>query len=141
MSGQNMSGQEEMVWTNAMTEEAAAEPVRPGFWRALRRGFARRCPRCGEAPAFAGYLKVRDHCDHCGEALDSYRADDAPPYFTIFLVGHIVVPLMLWVEKDWMPDLWVHVLLWIPLSLILTFLFLPRIKGAVLGAMVHLGIH
>ena len=86
-------------------------------------------------------LKVRDPCDHCGEALGSYRADDAPPYFTIFLVGHIVVPLMLWVEKDWMPDLWVHVLLWIPLSLILTFLFLPRIKGAVLGAMVHLGIH
>ena len=40
MPGQNMSGQEEMVWTNTMTEEAAAEPASPGFWRGAAPGAA-----------------------------------------------------------------------------------------------------
>ena len=113
----------------------------------------RSCHRCTGHREMTAAEKVKSHptfprrlapCLHNTlphARFSAHDQDDAPPYFTIFLVGHIVVPLMLWVEKDWMPDLWVHVLLWIPLSLILTFLFLPRIKGAVLGAMVHLGIH
>ncbi|GGB55983.1 hypothetical protein GCM10011505_41140 [Tistrella bauzanensis] len=136
-----MSGQDDVVWTNARTEDDDAPVKGPGLWRAMRRGLARRCPRCGEAPAFNGYLSVRDHCSHCGENLGSYRADDAPPYFTIFLVGHIVIPLMLWVEKAWAPDIWVHAALWVPLSLVLTLATLPYIKGAVLGLMLQLRIH
>ncbi len=40
---------------------------------------------------FRRYLKVADTCPHCGEALHHHRADDAPAYFTIVIVGHIVV--------------------------------------------------
>ncbi len=29
------------------------------------------------------------------------RADDAPPYFTILIVGHVLVPLVFVVEKAW----------------------------------------
>ena len=68
---------------------------------------------------FARYLKVVDDCPRCGEALHHHRADDAPPYFTIFIVGHIVVALVLSVEMAYHPALWVHGLLWLPLTIIL----------------------
>lgn len=61
------------------------------------------------------------------------RADDAPPYFTIFIVGHIVIPLLLLVERVWRPELWVHFSIWLPLTLLLTLWLLPRTKGATVG--------
>ena len=53
-------------------------------------------------------MKVTDTCPHCGEALHHQRADDAPPYFTIFIVGHIMIPLVLIVERVWQPSYLVH---------------------------------
>jgi uncharacterized protein (DUF983 family) len=103
------------------------------FWPAVRRGFARRCPACGEGRAFDGLLKVRDACQACGQELHHHRADDAPPYFTILIVGHIVVPLALMVEQTLQPELWLHMALWPPLTLGLSLALLPRIKGALIG--------
>ena len=102
-------------------------------WPALRRGFARRCPECGEGRIFDGLLKVRETCGSCGLELHHHRADDAPPYFTILIVGHIIVPAMLLLEQMRHPPEWVHLALWIPLTLALVLLLLPRIKGAVIG--------
>ena len=49
---------------------------------------------------FRAFLKVADHCPACGEALHHQRADDAPAYFVILIVGHIVVPIAL-CGRDW----------------------------------------
>lgn len=100
----------------------------------MKRGWRGRCPRCGEGQLFGRYLKMRSHCTACGQAFEPYRADDAPAYFTILIVGHIVVPLVLAFER-WAvePPLWLHALLWLPLSLVLALLLLPRIKGAVIA--------
>lgn len=113
-------------------------PERPGLWQAIKRGWAQQCPRCGDAPAYRRFLKVVDTCDGCGEELSEYRADDAPPYFTILIVGHVVVPLMLMLEQTAHPPLWVHAVLWGVVSLGLTLWLLPRVKGAVLALMMHL---
>jgi uncharacterized protein (DUF983 family) len=64
----------------------------------LLRGARLTCPACGKGAMFRRYLKVADTCPTCGDALHHHRADDAPPYFTIVIVGHIVVGLMLAVE-------------------------------------------
>lgn len=90
---------------------------------------------------FEGYLAVSPECSACHTELHHQRADDAPPYFTIFIVGHIVIPLMLVVEKIWEPDLWIHFVLWLPLTLLLTLWLLPRIKGAVIGLQWAFGMH
>ena len=82
---------------------------------------------------FRRYLKVADACPHCGEELHHHRADDAPPYFTIVIVGHIVVSLVLAVEMAYRPPLWVHAALWLPLTVILTLLVLPSVKGALVA--------
>lgn len=83
---------------------------------------------------FRNYLKVADNCPDCGEALHHHEADDAPPYFTIFIVGHIIVPLVLIAEKAWTPPIWVHMAVWLPLTLVLSLALLPVTKGAVVAA-------
>jgi uncharacterized protein (DUF983 family) len=116
------------------TESAAPvapEPRDPK--RAAWTGFKQRCPNCGEGRLYGKYLKVNAHCPVCDEALDLHRADDAPPYFTITVVAHIVVPLLLLVEQTYAPALWIHAALWLPLCLILSLLLLPRVKGALIG--------
>ena len=64
---------------------------RPAWTEALMRGFKRMCPRCGKGKMFAGYLTPRESCENCGLAFEPLRADDAPAYFTVFLVGHVVI--------------------------------------------------
>ncbi len=81
----------------------------------------------------AGYLKVRDACGDCGVELHHQRADDAPPYFTILIVGHLILPGALLLERAAHPPIWVHYSIWMPLTLGLTLALLPRVKGALVG--------
>ena len=82
---------------------------------------------------FGAFLKVRDHCPACGEDLHHQRADDAPAYFVIVIVGHVVVPMTMAVEMAFTPPYWVHAALWIPLTLILSIGLLQPVKGAIVG--------
>src|ERR1700676_487774 len=78
-------------------------------WQAIRRGFAMHCPNCGKGAMFCSYLKVNEACPNCGEELFHQRADDAPPYITIMVVGHIIGACMIAVEEwnDTIP-IWIH---------------------------------
>jgi uncharacterized protein (DUF983 family) len=109
--------------------------------RAMINGLRRRCPDCGIGKLFSGYISVEPRCAHCGLNLQHQRADDAPPYFAIFIAGHIIVPLLLAVEKLWAPPLWVHFAIWLPMTLILVLWLLPRAKGATIGLQWALGMH
>ena len=112
----------------------------PPLFTALGRGLMGRCPACGQTHAFAGYLKVVPECLVCGAPLGRVRADDAPPYFVVFAVGHIVVPLLFWMETALHPPLWVHAAVWLPVSTILALVLLRPIKGATLGLMLKLNM-
>ena len=100
---------------------------------ATRRGLFMRCPHCGKGKLFSSYLKVVDRCSTCGEELFHHQADDAPPYFTMLIVGHIVIGSVLAVEVAWHPQLWVHLVLWLPITVGLSLWLLPRVKGAIVG--------
>jgi uncharacterized protein (DUF983 family) len=112
--------------------EVATLPLRNGL-QAMARGFHRRCPKCGKGRLFGAFLKVVDHCDVCGEAFHHQRADDAPSYFVILIVGHIIVPLALAVEVAFRPPYLVHLALWLPLTLGLSIGLLQPVKGAIIG--------
>ena len=99
------------------------------------------CPVCGEGRLFASYLKPVDRCAHCGEDMSHHRADDAPPYMTIFIVGHIVVAGVLLLERALTPPSWVHLGIWLPLTVLLSLLVLPRVKGALIGLQWALRMH
>ncbi len=78
------------------------------FSQAIKRGFAQRCPQCNGSALYGRYLKIRPTCDACGAAVGEIRTDDIAPYFTIMIVGHIIVPMVLWLEKFAAPPTWVH---------------------------------
>ncbi len=108
---------------------------------ALGRGWRKRCPRCANGGLFDGYLKVRTHCAVCNLALHHHRADDAPPYFTILIVGHVVIGGMLWLETSAHPPTWVHMTLWLPLTIALALVLLPAVKGSLIGLQWALRMH
>ena len=107
---------------------------------ALARGARGHCPACGQEPLFHGYLRVTPECRHCGAPLGLARADDAPPYFTILLLGHILVPLMILAEIDWQPPIWLEMAIVLPLVVVLCLVLLRPVKGATVGAMLTLGM-
>lgn len=111
-------------------------------WQAICHGLRGRCPNCAEGKIFRSYLKVNDTCPKCGEELFHQRADDAPPYMTIFVVGHIVGAFMILVEKFW-PDapIWLHAMVWPTITLILSLWFLPIIKGGLIAHQWALRMH
>ncbi len=108
---------------------------------AMARGARRRCPRCGTGALFSAYLKVNAACPACAEELHHQRADDAPPYLTIFFVGHAVVASMLTVDMLYAWPMWLHALVWLPLTIALSLFLLPVFKGAFIGLQWALRMH
>ena len=104
----------------------------------LKRGFIGRCPNCGQGRLLHRYLKVIPTCSTCGHDNAQYPADDAPPYFTILIIGHLLVAPLIAVLV-FFPSLWAQpgellLAILLPVVLIPTLLLLPRVKGAVIGA-------
>ena len=126
-------------WQPDRGARADAWPM-PPLLLAMARGLACRCPACGQTKLFRGYLKVVPECLDCGAPLGLARADDAPPYFTIFIVGHVVVGGMLVLERADTPPLWVHAVIWLPLTVVMSLGLLRPIKGATVGLMLKLGM-
>lgn len=101
--------------------------------RAMLRGAAGRCPRCGEGSLFSAFLKVRDHCPNCGEAMHHQRADDGPAYLTVLIVSHLCAPILLWVFVAWRPSVAVMLAIFGIGAIVASLAMLPRIKGAMVG--------
>jgi uncharacterized protein (DUF983 family) len=101
----------------------------------IRRGALLRCPCCGEGRLFRSYLKPAGDCSSCGEVYGDMRTDDAAPWLTILIVGHIVGPLIVMSERNFAPPFWVQIGIFIPATLLLTLWLLPHAKGALLGLM------
>ncbi len=110
---------------------SSASPMMIGLMRGLRH----RCPECGEGRLYRSYLKVEPVCEACGHELGSYPADDGPAYFTILIVGHLVVAPLLFFPWIWEASPWITVPLTLASLAALTLLLLPRVKGAVIGAL------
>ena len=113
-------------------ENHSGRPARP-LWPAIKRGLAGRCPHCGEGKLFYAYVKTVDKCSVCGEEISHHRADDLPAYLVIVIVGHIVVSAFMAVEMTTYWPMWPHMIVWAPLTLILSLLLLQPVKGAVVG--------
>ena len=128
-----------MRWDADRPASPATDYPPPPLWPAVRLGLRNRCPFCGVGRVFAGYLRVVPECAHCGAQLGRLRADDAPPYFTIFITGHLLVPGVFLVEERYQPAMWIHMVIWLPLFTLICMAMLRPVKGAVVGWMSALG--
>ena len=105
----------------------------PSLLLGVRRGVARRCPACGEGELFCGYLAVRPVCQACSNDNEQYPSDDFAPYVTIFLVLHLMVPILVVADRTWDMSVGLEAALALPVFLVVTLLVLPFAKGAVIG--------
>lgn len=107
---------------------------RPGIGVSLRRALARRCPNCGAAPLFRSYLRAVPACAVCGERFGHIRSDDAAPWLTILLTGHIVVPLAVMADGRFAWPEWLSLLVWPLVTLAVALAMLPIAKSLFIGA-------
>ena len=126
-------------WEPDRSTPANAWPM-PTFITAIGRGLLGRCPACGKGKIFNGFLKVAAHCHECGAPLGLARADDAPPYFTILIVGHIVIPLLFVVDRAEQLPLWIMSAIFVPLTLGLALGLIRPVKGGTVGLMLNLNM-
>jgi uncharacterized protein (DUF983 family) len=124
------------IWT---ADSVSAE--KRDVWTAMKRGFRGRCPRCGEGKLFRAFLKVDNNCSVCSLDFTPHRADDLPAYLVIVIVGHLLVPVILWIETDYSPPVWLQLSIYLPLTLIASLLLLQPVKGAVVGMQWALRMH
>lgn len=125
-----------VIRTKTPSGDGSAQPANAGerpVWPAMKRGWKQCCPACGSGKMYTSYLKVAEACPGCAEELHHQRADDAPPYFTMLITGHVIVGALMTVETNYAPPIWVHALLWGPAVVLMSLWLLPRIKGALIG--------
>lgn len=107
----------------------------------LLRGLKGKCPACGDGHLFRAHLKIADQCNMCGEEFHHHRADDFPAYIVILLIGHILVPLVMFTEKQFQPPYLFHVITWPIVAVGLSWRLLQPVKGAVVALQWHMGMH
>ncbi|RYE44106.1 MAG: DUF983 domain-containing protein [Hyphomicrobiales bacterium] len=100
-------------------------------------GLACRCPRCGEGPLFSGFLKPVSRCESCGEDLSFAAATEGPAVFIILIVGFVIVGAAAAVEGLFHPPPFVHLLLWLPSTVILSLLLLRPLKATMVALQYH----
>jgi uncharacterized protein (DUF983 family) len=100
----------------------------------LLSGLAGRCPNCGEGHLFDGFLKVAPSCEACGFDLGSADSGDGPAVFVILVGGFLVAFAALFTEVAVHPPVWVHLVLWLPITVIVCLALLRPFKGAMLAA-------
>ena len=100
---------------------------------AISAGLAGRCPRCGDGHLFAGFISVAPRCEVCG--LDFAFADsgDGPAVFVALFGGFVVLGAALWTEVAYQPPMWVHMVVFLPLTLIVCLGMLRPLKGVLIA--------
>ncbi len=100
-------------------------------------GLACRCPNCGKGGLFEGFLKVRPVCPACGFDLAKADSGDGPAVFITLIVGAICCAGALFTEVAFKPPIWVHLIVWLPLTLGLSLGLLRPFKGVMVAMQFH----
>jgi len=100
---------------------------------ALAAGLRGRCPACGRGALFQGFITVRERCPACGADLSGQDSGDGPVAFIVLIVGAIVVTLALLAEVAWQPPVWLHLVVWLPLTVILVLALMRPFKATLIA--------
>lgn len=100
---------------------------------ALSAGLRCRCPACGDGALFDGFLHVRGSCTACGADLSGQDSADGPAAFIVLIVGAIVVAAALITEVVYQLPIWLHLLFWLPLTIILVLGLMRPFKAMMIA--------
>ncbi len=83
---------------------------------------------------FDGPIQFRATCDSCGLDYGRYNVGDGPAAFLTLIIGALLVAAALGLDAAVQPPLWVHVVLWVPLTAGAVVYGLRVAKGALLAS-------
>jgi uncharacterized protein (DUF983 family) len=113
----------------------SGEVAMPPWSIAIGRGLRMRCPACGQAPIFQGYLKVNAECAACAAPLGRVPSDDAPPYITLLLSLHVIAIILVLADRHGHMSALIAVAIFVPLIIVLELLLLRPVKGMVIAVL------
>ncbi|GHB21964.1 membrane protein [Pseudovibrio japonicus] len=96
-------------------------------------GLRGKCPRCGKGPLFQGLLKLRKSCSNCGLAYDFADSGDGPAVFSTLILGFLLLGGVLLVEFRYEPPLWLHLVIWVPVTVVFSVALLRVLKGLLIA--------
>ncbi len=100
----------------------------------IQRGFKKKCPVCGKSSLYSSYIKLVSKCVACQTDFTCYQTDDGPAYCTIFIVGHVIIPMLVVSEgMSSPPPILFQFIFWPLLTIVTSIWLLPRVKGAFLA--------
>ena len=85
----------------------------------LRATLACRCPRCGQGRLFRGLLATKPACENCGLDFSGADTGDAFAVPILIVLGAIIVGAAFWLDTRYAPPLWVHAIIWPPVTCVL----------------------
>jgi uncharacterized protein (DUF983 family) len=96
-------------------------------------GLAGRCPRCGDGRMFSGFVTVSPRCENCDLDYSFADSGDGPAVFVALFGGFAVLGLALWTEIVFQPPIWVHMVVFLPLTLVVCLGLLRPFKGLLIA--------
>jgi uncharacterized protein (DUF983 family) len=99
----------------------------------FRTGLTCRCPRCGRGKLFAGFLSLAPRCSVCGLDFAFAESGDGPAVFVIFIVSPIVIVMAVILEALVHPAPYVHLIVWLPVTVILCLALLRPFKATMVA--------
>jgi uncharacterized protein (DUF983 family) len=90
------------------------------------------CPRCGARTLFSGWVRFAPVCPACQLDFSQFNVGDGPAAFLIMIVGAIVTIGAVTLQLSAEPPFWVHILVWVPITLALVIGLLRVAKAALL---------
>jgi uncharacterized protein (DUF983 family) len=97
-------------------------------------GFKGLCPRCGARTLFDGLIRFASRCRACGLDFDAFNVGDGPAAFLTLIIGAVVSIAAITLELSVSPPVWVHLILWPPVTIGLVIGSLRVAKGLLLAS-------
>jgi uncharacterized protein (DUF983 family) len=76
---------------------------------------------------------VAPRCGFCGLDLSAQDSGDGPVAIIVLVVGFVVVIAALIVEVRWAWPVWLHLLVWLPLSVLLCLALMRPLKAMLIA--------
>lgn len=78
---------------------------------------------------FQGFLNLAPRCELCGLDFSFADSGDGPAVFVTLIAGFLVLGAALAVDVAYEPPIWVHIAIFLPLTLLVCLGLLRPLKG------------
>jgi uncharacterized protein (DUF983 family) len=101
----------------------------PGIAKAALLGL---CPQCGTKSLFTNPVHFAERCEDCGLDYSAFNVGDGPAALLTLVIGALIIIMAILLDVAARPPFWVHVIIWVPLTVLMVVLSLRVAKGALL---------